>query len=255
MNKKLAIVALAVLAGGTFWAFQAQQQPNHIAAKDQAVATGKPAISAPVLKPAFPAQAVNQSWQAPQPSSNEPKLPSRDYGVTPRSTAQSLSSEQGMANLIAHKAPQKNAAQISSQIQGAAFDAEKWRTDPAYVAAYCATSEPSRATTCSPDPRSPALARVSEIAPEVHHGDRIELKVKTLSGYPVSWHSPSLGRFAESGLTSCTTLADADGYATVTFEGMRGTAGATEITAASPGSSGLVKFFVETLQSQQPASN
>ncbi|MEN9840330.1 MAG: hypothetical protein RL376_130 [Verrucomicrobiota bacterium] len=245
---KVAATLFLVAAAGLYFAV-AKQAPRDALATPQTETAALPPKAAP--KPGFPAQGVDQSWQAPAPTAKEtPSVPEVNYGVTPRSTEKSLGNPQGQANLLAHQSPHKNASQISPQVQGAAFDAERWRSDPAYVAAYCAISEPSRAYASHTDPQAPSLARVSHPAPEVHHGERIELKVKTISGYPVSWFSPNLGRFAESGLTSCTTLADADGFATVTFEGVPGTIGGTEVTAASPGSSGLVKFFVETRQAQ-----
>ncbi|MEN9360387.1 MAG: hypothetical protein RL095_1922 [Verrucomicrobiota bacterium] len=250
MNKSyrnhLAAGLLLVLLGAGVYSLATRQEEARPGQAWSAAPVGQQQTGG--VKSGAPAPIPDQNWQPAAAAAAEPKLPVTGYGVTPRSTRETLSSTQGQANLLAHKEPQKNASQISSQIQGQPFDAVRWKNDPAYVAAYCAISEPSRGTTCSPDPKAPLLQRLSEIAPVVAHGSRIELRVRAAPGAPVSWASPSLGRFADSGLTSCTTVADASGVATATFEGVPGTWGQTDISVASPCNTGVLLFRIETVQ-------
>jgi hypothetical protein len=250
MNKKLAIVALTVLAGGAFWAFQAQKQPNPIAAKDQAVATGKPAISAPILKPGFQAQAVDQSWQAPTSTPAAPKAPEPFYGHTPETPRELLeSSEQAQSNLAALRDPKQFPHRLTSMIQEkTAFDFNRWENDPAFRKAYLAESVPSRAMAGNPDPRTAPLQRISELAPILEQDSKVQLTVRTAGGAPVTFHSPALNRL-ESGLTTFTTVADSNGYATCIVTGVSGTIGNSFVTAASPYSASTVVFRLETTQS------
>ncbi|MEN9359441.1 MAG: hypothetical protein RL095_976 [Verrucomicrobiota bacterium] len=206
------------------------------------------------LRPGFEALAVDplDPWKGG--GSPQAKKPEDDYGRTPETPADVLDNPQAKSNLEALSHPAQFPHRLSPMIsESAAFDLQRWERDPEYKKFYLSECVPSRALGGNPDPKVPALRRVSEIAPVVEQGGKIELKVHTAPGAPVTFHSPALNRL-ESGLTTCTVVADASGEATCTMSGVSGTIGSTFVSAASPCSSSCVVFRVETIASRVPAA-
>ena len=205
----------------------------------------KLAVPAKPLNPGFTQVPASPVIAAP---SKPVDAPRPDYGKTPETPKELLANPQGQSNLEALKKPQAFPERLSPMISGKAFDAARWATDASYKAEYLAAAEPSRAFAAAKDPKAPSLQRLSELNPIVAHGQKIILQIKASPGAPVSALSPNLNRFVESGLTACTVVADADGVASFTMEGVPGTIAGTDVICASPLCSGTVIFKVETVQ-------
>jgi hypothetical protein len=251
--RKIAGFALLGLAvGGLVYATAGRKQP--LPQEPQPLAQAEVKAPAKESSKSFAAQPVDQSWQAPaQKSQAAAAAPVSDYGHTPETPKELLANPQAQSNLEALKDPTKFPERLNPMIAGAPFDAARWANDPAYKAAYLAVAEPSRGFAGSKDPKAPRLERVSAMNPIVAQDEKIELSVRASPGAPVSFFSPHLNRF-ENGLTSITVVADAQGLATVTMEGVPGTIGPTDVVASSPLNSGSVTIKVETTQANVQAS-
>lgn len=81
---------------------------------------------------------------------------------------------------------------------------------------------------------------------EVLQGEPVPLKVRTIPNAPVTFTSFDLGSFSNR-LTSITVAADKDGVATAQFTGTPGTYNDVNILAASPMTSGQVKFVITVI--------
>jgi hypothetical protein len=239
------LASAAVLAAlGGIWYYN-----NRPEAIDTPVQEAKPvARPAPKLNPppSYQSTSANQSWQNNESSVSTPKVPVPEYGTTPATPSDLLKTPQGRSNLEALRDPQKFPSRLNPMIPGEKFDPAAWANNPEYREKYLSISEPSRALRSSENPNDPPLQRVTPAEMEVSHGERITITVKTLPNSPCSFFSPSLNRFTQNGLTHCTVVSDAAGYASAEMEGVPGTIGPTDVLCAAPLSSSLVTIRVTT---------
>ncbi len=130
---------------------------------------------------------------------------------------------------------------LSSMIIPARFDPQSYAADPQK---YLNTVEPGRVwQSAQPGPGVTRAGLASKAFSEVLQGEAVPLKVKVLPNAPVTFTSIDLGAFSNR-LTSITVAADQDGIATAQFIGTPGTYNDVNILAASPVTSGQVKFVV-----------
>ena len=136
----------------------------------------------------------------------------------------------------------KHPERISSMAQSRPFDAEAYQQDPSD---YLETIEPGRVfQPAQPGPGVPRLDYTARPAVEVTQGESVPLQVKAVPNAPVTFTSFDLGRFKESLLTSVTVQANDQGVATAKFEATPGTIGHVDVLAASPMTSGQLRFMV-----------
>lgn len=124
------------------------------------------------------------------------------------------------------------------------FDAAMYSAEPK---AYLDVAEPGRAFQSKP--AGLGVSRIEPVSPyfqSVMQGESIELAVKAVPGFPVTFTSFDCGSFG-NGLTTQTVEADSAGVARVKFLGVPGTVLETNILAASPMASGQVRFKTNTL--------
>ncbi len=134
---------------------------------------------------------------------------------------------------------------------GKPFDLKEYRRDPE---AYLNIAEPGRAF----QPAQPKRG-ITRLAPncrpyqKVAQGGWVELSVRGVPHTPVTFTSMDLGIF-ENQLTTITVDTDDNGVARVRMIGTMGTINDVNILAASPVTSGQVKFVVVVqAQSKQPS--
>lgn len=134
---------------------------------------------------------------------------------------------------------------VSSLITPAPFDPVAYQADPQK---YITTVEPGRVwQSAQPGPGVPRLLSQSPRYVEVEQGLPVTLKVKAAPGAPVTFTSFDLGAF-ENLLTSMTVQADGEGNAQVRFTGTPGTINNVNILAASPVTSGQLRYVVNVTQ-------
>ena len=130
---------------------------------------------------------------------------------------------------------------LSSMIVPAPFDPKSYAADPQK---YLNTVEPGRVwQPAQPGFRIMQALAVSPLTSEVLQGEAVPLRVKAIPNAPVTFTSFDLGAFSNR-LTSITVAADKEGIATAQFVGTPGTYNDVNILAASPVTSGQVKFVV-----------
>lgn len=121
------------------------------------------------------------------------------------------------------------------------WDRATYIKDPA---AYTEISEPARAfRPAQPAADVPRLERIGSNAVRLKQGTSTELRVRTEPFMPVTFTSLDMARFGNQ-LTSQTVAADKFGIATVTFHAATGTLYDTDVQAASPVASGVVRWIV-----------
>ena len=163
------------------------------------------------------------------------------YGKTPAVTADNA---QVRSTLAALAAPRSHPERLNPRMAPAAFDAAAYAAKPQE---YLDVAEPGRVFQTKPaGPGVTAIAPVSPYWQDVKQGDSIELAVKAVPGAPVTFTSFDAGAFG-NGLTTQTVRADGAGLATVRFLGVPGTVNESNILAASPLTSGQVRFKASTL--------
>ena len=163
------------------------------------------------------------------------------YGTTPPITADN---PQVRSAFEALKQGANHPERLSPFIAPKPFDAVAYKANPQ---AYLDVAEPGRVFQSKPF--APGVAAIQPVSPyfqDVKQGESIELAVKVAPGAPVTFTSFDCGSF-DNGLTTRTVAADAAGVARVKFLGMPGTVLETNILAASPMTSGQVRFKTNTL--------
>lgn len=126
------------------------------------------------------------------------------------------------------------------------FDKNAYKLNPQ---AYLDIVEPGRVF--HPAPPGPGVPRLTTLSPlmiDVPQKETISLKVRGVPDAPVTFTSFDLGAF-QNQLTSITVAADSTGIAVARFTGTPGTVNAVNILAASPMSSGTLKFRVNVIVS------
>ena len=135
----------------------------------------------------------------------------------------------------------ENPERFSSFVQPQPFDSAAYEADPE---AYLSVVEPGRVfQSAEPGPDVTRLDPASSLYENVTQGDQIPLVVQATAGAPVTFSSFKLGHF-ENQLTSTTVRANESGEARVLFTAAKGTIDNVEILAASPVTSGQVRFIV-----------
>lgn len=143
-----------------------------------------------------------------------------------------------------HKAIQpatRDARQLTVMAEPTKWDRATYLKNPA---AYNDISEPARAFR----PAQPAkgmrrLQRIGSNAVRIKQGTTIKLQARTEPGMPVTFTSVDMARFGNQ-LTSQTVAADKSGIATVDFIAATGTLYDTDIQAASPAASGIIRWVI-----------
>jgi len=127
----------------------------------------------------------------------------------------------------------------------APFDNDAYQRNPQ---AYLNVVEPGRVwQSAQPGPDVPRLSAQSATGYSVEQGETVSLKVQAIALAPVTFTSFDLGEF-QNQLTSITVAADGEGVAVARFTGSAGTVGEVNILAASPMTSGQVRFHVEVIE-------
>jgi hypothetical protein len=130
---------------------------------------------------------------------------------------------------------------LSSFIQPEPFDAESYGRDPQ---AYLDVVEPARVfQPAQPGPGVEVLRQLSPRFTRIKQTESTKLRVQAVPDAPVTFTSFDLGKF-QNQLTSVTVAANNKGIAEAEFFGRTGTYSNVNILAASPMTSGQVKFGV-----------
>lgn len=130
---------------------------------------------------------------------------------------------------------------LSAMVVPAEFDQRAFNENPN---AYLNTVEPGRVwQPAQPREGVPQARAISPEHVEVLQGEPIALKVQAVPGAPVTFTSFDLGAFSNR-LTSITVAADQEGIAVANYTGTPGTFNENNILAASPLTSGQVRFSV-----------
>ncbi len=162
-----------------------------------------------------------------------------DYGETPLVPADANVYTKSVAEAYKTKT---HPERVSSMVPSRPFDPEVYKQNPAD---YLETIEPGRVfDPAQPGPDVTRLVHTAPRAMTVVQGESVPLQVKAIPDAPVTFTSFDLGRFRESLLTSVTVKADEKGIATARFEATPGTIGHVDILAASPLTSGQLRFMV-----------
>jgi len=131
---------------------------------------------------------------------------------------------------------------LSPKIQPKPFDAEQYRRDPQ---AYLNVVEPGRVwQSAQPGPGVEVLKQLTPRYTKIKQGESVKLRVQAVPRAPVTFHSFDLGRFSANQLTTLSVQADDQGIAEAEFVGSEGTYNNVNILAASPLTTGQVKFIV-----------
>jgi hypothetical protein len=208
--------------------------PGTVEASEQEAAVGVPAVD-----PETTAAAADPGPAA-----------AFDYGRTPAIPADANPSvAQVHQALVARSHPER----LNPMIAPAPFDRARYVADPA---SYLQTVEPGRVfQTAQPAPEVRRIERLTPSSPTVVQGESLRLAVRAEPGMPVTFTSFDLGIFAENQLTSLTVAADADGQAAATLQATPGTIGDISILAASPVTSGQLRFIVTVERPQRVAND
>lgn len=124
------------------------------------------------------------------------------------------------------------------------FDATQWNGDATYRTAWLAALEPGRVwQSADPGAAVPILSAVGSRYRVLFVAGSQSLAVTTLANAPVTFFCSGDGLFTANNRNVITVAANGSGIATVDFKGNR--IGRMPIVAASPLSSGQVRFMVE----------
>ena len=130
---------------------------------------------------------------------------------------------------------------LSVKIQPKPFDVEAYRRDPQ---AYLDVVEPGRVwQPAEPGPGVEVLKQLSPRFTRIKQTESTKLRVQAVPNAPVSFASFDLGKF-QNDLHAITVAANDQGIAEVEFFGREGTYNNVNILAASPLTTGQVKFQV-----------
>lgn len=185
------------------------------------------------------------SAEAPAPTESEQIAANSDYGTTPHIDPHANAQvEAAVEALKTGKHPERLSTLMYSEEE---FNLEKYRTNPS---AYLNIPEPGRAfQPAQPGPGVQRLQPNSRPFQEVRHGEFVELSVRGLPQTPITFTSTDLGIF-ENQLTTISVETDDEGYAGVRMYGTPGTINDVNILAASPVTSGQVKFIVRVKKAE-----
>lgn len=138
-----------------------------------------------------------------------------------------------------------NPERYSSFIVPESFDADAFKADPeGYAKKYAEVVEPGRVyASAQPIDGITSIRCDGDRLHRVKQGEVVRLNVESAPFAPVTFTSQHLGHFPNS-LSSITVVADAQGKATAEFTAASGTKDNVDILAASPVTSGQVRFVV-----------
>jgi len=173
-----------------------------------------------------------------EPQQSEHPKPLIDPGFSP---PVAMNANPQVASVAAALKDRQSPERFSSFVQPAAFDRAAWEEDPD---AYLSIVEPGRVyQSAEPGSDVTVIQAMSRQFQRVKQGDQIPLVVQAEPGAPVTFTSFDLGYF-ENQLTSTTVRTNANGEARVLFTAGKGTIDDIEILAASPLTTGQVRFVV-----------
>ena len=147
-----------------------------------------------------------------------------------------------------------NPERFSSFVVSDNFEINRFRASPSeYAAEYARTVEPGRVfSPAQPAEGTTVLRRIGQRRHDVRQGEAVRLLVQATPNAPVTFSSQGLGQF-DNLLTSITVIADATtGKAEAIFRATGGTVDLIGVLAASPVTSGQVRF---TLNVKVPGLN
>lgn len=162
------------------------------------------------------------------------------YGTLPPITADNPQVRSVIDALVNKKNPER----LNPLVAPAPFDETAYKSNPD---AYLSIAEPGRVFQMKAPGGS--VVKIEPISPyfqDVQQGDSVELSVRAIPGAPVTFTTFDAGSL-ENGLTTMTVSADSAGIAKVKFVATKGVVLETNILAASPLTSGQVRFKVNTL--------
>jgi hypothetical protein len=186
----------------------------------------QPAAVTHPAKPAQPAVAGSETEQTLQPLPRYADAPVR--------------------SVIEAAATGQHPERLTSGAKPKPFDRAAFKADPdACLRTYLETVEPGRIWDVAEAGLGvKQLEAKTDTVVEMKAGQSVRLAVTALPSAPVTFTSFDWGEF-QNRLTSVTVKADGNGTAAVTFTATPGTTGHVDILAASPLTSGQVKFYVE----------
>jgi len=168
--------------------------------------------------------------------------PARNFlgnvGLAPLIAGETNEQTKAVAEALRNKT---NPERVSVAVVPKPFDLEAYKKNPT---PYLKAVEPSRVyQAAQPGPKVPQLFPVGEAYHTIKQGESALLKVQALPGAPVTFTSFDMGAF-ENHLATITVQADDSGVAQAKLTGTPGTFNNVNILAASPLTSGQVKFTV-----------
>ena len=170
---------------------------------------------------------------------SEPPFDFPDYGESPAIAVNANVQVAAVAKAIQEK---NRPELLSPAIAPRKFDPVAYAADPQ---SYLNSPEPGRVfAPAQPGPDVVEIRRDSGYYTSVLQGETVNLRVQAPAGSPVSFTSFDLGMFSNQ-LTTITVAADDSGVATAEFLAAPGTIAEVNVLAASPVTSGQVKFVVD----------
>ena len=131
---------------------------------------------------------------------------------------------------------------LTSSVKPKPFNKAEYDANPK---AYLDVCEPGRIwDVAEPGPGVKQIDAKTDTVVDMKPGETVTLRVIAIPLAPVTFTSFDWGEF-ENRLTSITVQADARGIASARFTATPGTIGQVDILAASPLTSGQVKFHVD----------
>jgi len=249
---KQAVAALGVLLAATvvWWVVVGPSESNSSLEHTTASSQGKrPSVGKDDLEPGYvmiggvkrPASDVAPVKRAGEAAVMK-RDPLPDFGQTQAVSPDLNPHTKSVAEALVKK---NHPERLSPLAKSTPFDPKAYAANPE---AYLETIEPGRVfAPAEPGPNVPRIQPLSPSRQTVESGGSVELAVRAAPGAPVTLTSFDLGSF-ENRLTSITVKADKDGVAKVKFTASEGTGGNANVLAASPSSSGQVKYVVYVLQ-------
>ncbi len=236
-------VCLVMLMAMGVWLFRAGPQNQDVARPDAKPLSREQVVSVGGIK--RPITDVQRSL--PSIPKGDAKSPEQDYGTFPLIPKDANVHVKSVAEAFRDGT---HPERVSSMVLPKPFDAAAYKTNPA---AYLDVVEPGRVwQPAQPGPNVPRIAAITARMFSVDQGVPTVIRVQSVPGAPVSFTAFDGGAF-DNLLTSITVRADDKGVAKATFTGTTGVINDVNILAASPLTSGQIKYIANiTLPKKTP---
>lgn len=242
-----AVVAIQVVLAAIFLS-QPDRPPQKRGGQQQRASRDDIVEIGGVRRPATDIRPLRQAGRDGDRKPDEQR-PENDYGTTPPVPVDLNPNVKSVHEaLTTGRFPER----VSAMTPPKPFDRAAYTADPQ---AYLDVVEPGRVW--QPAQPGEGVPRIKASTPryvEAEQGEPVSLRVEAVAGAPVTFTSFDLGAF-QNRLTSITVQAGDDGVAVARFTGTPGTINNVNILAASPMTSGQLRFVVNVQLPEAAAQN